>query len=92
MPPRDAGSAGPVGEVALRCACGVPSADFGGYRGAFCQYKTAAADGLIRIPDALATRPAALAEPTAITLHALHLADVRPDDRVLVTGAGPVGP
>jgi 2-desacetyl-2-hydroxyethyl bacteriochlorophyllide A dehydrogenase len=67
------------------------SADFAGYRGAFCQYKTAAADGLIRIPDALETRPAALAEPTAIALHALRLADVRPEDRVLVTGAGPVG-
>ncbi len=67
------------------------SADFTGYRGAFCQYKTVSADGLLRIPDALATRPAALAEPTAITLHALRLADVRPEDRVLVTGAGPVG-
>ena len=68
-----------------------PSADFAGYRGAFCQYKTVAANGLIRIPDALATRSAALAEPTAITLHALRLADVGPEDRVLVTGAGPVG-
>jgi 2-desacetyl-2-hydroxyethyl bacteriochlorophyllide A dehydrogenase len=66
-------------------------ADFAGYSGAFCQYKTVAASGLIRIPDALATRPAALTEPTAITLHALQLADVRPEDRVLVTGAGPVG-
>jgi 2-desacetyl-2-hydroxyethyl bacteriochlorophyllide A dehydrogenase len=65
--------------------------DFVGYRGAFCQYKTVAADGLIRIPDSLPTRVAALAEPMAITLHALRLADVRPDDRVLVTGAGPVG-
>ena len=67
------------------------TADFVGYRGAFCQYKTVAADDLIRIPDTLATRPAALAEPTAITLHALRLADVHPEDRVLVTGAGPVG-
>jgi (R,R)-butanediol dehydrogenase / meso-butanediol dehydrogenase / diacetyl reductase len=67
------------------------TADFVGYRGAFCQYKTVSADGLVRIPDALATRPAALAEPTAITLHALQLADVHPEDRVLVTGAGPVG-
>jgi (R,R)-butanediol dehydrogenase / meso-butanediol dehydrogenase / diacetyl reductase len=67
------------------------SADFVGYRGAFCQYKTVAADGLVRIPEALATRSAALAEPTAITLHALRLADVRSEDRVLVTGAGPVG-
>jgi 2-desacetyl-2-hydroxyethyl bacteriochlorophyllide A dehydrogenase len=67
------------------------AADFVGYRGAFCQYKTVAADGLIRIPDSLPTRVAALAEPMAITLHALRLADVGPDDRVLVTGAGPVG-
>ena len=34
---------------------------------------------------------AALAEPTAIALHAIELADITPDDRVLVTGAGPVG-
>ena len=67
------------------------TADFVGYRGAFCQYKTVAADGLIRIPDALPTRVAALAEPMAITLHALRLADVGSEDRVLVTGAGPVG-
>ena len=65
--------------------------DFVGYRGAFCQYKTVAADGLIRIPDSLPTRVAALAEPVAITLHALRLSGVAPDDRVLVTGAGPVG-
>jgi (R,R)-butanediol dehydrogenase/meso-butanediol dehydrogenase/diacetyl reductase len=68
-----------------------PTADFLGYRGAFCQYKTASADSLIRIPDSLPTRVAALAEPMAITLHAVRLADVRADDRVLVTGAGPVG-
>jgi len=62
-----------------------------GYRGAFCRYKTVAATGLIRIPDALPTRVAALAEPTAIALHAVRVGGVGPDDRVLVTGAGPVG-
>jgi (R,R)-butanediol dehydrogenase/meso-butanediol dehydrogenase/diacetyl reductase len=65
--------------------------DFAGYRGAFCQFKTAAAEDLIRIPDTLPTRVAALAEPMAITLHALRLAEVEPGDRILVTGAGPVG-
>jgi len=50
-----------------------------------------AADGLIRIPDSLPTRVAALAEPTAIALHAVRVGGVEPDDRVLVTGAGPVG-
>ncbi len=68
-----------------------PSADYLGYRGAFCRYKTVAADSLIRIPDSLPTRFAALAEPTAIALHAVRLAGVAPEDRVLVTGAGPVG-
>ena len=67
------------------------SVDYLGYRGAFCRYKTVAVDGLIRIPDSLPTRVAALAEPTAIALHAVRLAGVGPDDRVLVTGAGPVG-
>lgn len=68
-----------------------PAPDFVGYRGAFCQYKTVSADSLIRIPDSLTTRVAALTEPTAIVLHALRLAEVQPDDRVLVTGCGPVG-
>ena len=84
--------------VCRPCRRGRPSvclnrapADFAGYPGAFCQYKTVAADGLIRIPDSLPTRVAALAEPMAITLHALRLGEVDPEDRVLVTGAGPVG-
>jgi (R,R)-butanediol dehydrogenase / meso-butanediol dehydrogenase / diacetyl reductase len=95
---RVVGNPAPGCGVCRPCRRGRPSvclnrapADFVGYRGAFCQYKTVAADGLIRIPDSLPSRVAALAEPTAITLHALRLADVGPGDRVLVTGAGPVG-
>ncbi len=95
---RVVGNPAPGCGVCRPCRRGRPSvclnratADFAGYRGAFCQYKTVAADSLIRIPDSLPTRVAALAEPTAITLHALRLSDVGPDDRVLVTGAGPVG-
>jgi 2-desacetyl-2-hydroxyethyl bacteriochlorophyllide A dehydrogenase len=66
-------------------------ADYLGFRGAFCRYKTVEANGMIRIPDSLPTRVAALTEPTAIALHAVHVGGVGPDDRVLVTGAGPVG-
>lgn len=84
--------------VCRPCRRGRPSvcvnrapASFGSYHGAFCRYKTVDANGLIRIPDSLSTRVAALTEPTAITLHALQLAGAAPDDRVLVTGAGPVG-
>lgn len=60
-------------------------------RGAFAQYLTVSAANVLRIPDSLTMRAAALAEPTAIALHAVELADVRPDDRVLITGGGPVG-
>ena len=45
----------------------------------------------LAIPDSLDMRAAALAEPTAIALHAVELAGIGPGDRVLVTGAGPMG-
>ena len=35
--------------------------------------------------------PARLTEPTAIAIHTVGLSGARPADRVLVTGAGPVG-
>jgi 2-desacetyl-2-hydroxyethyl bacteriochlorophyllide A dehydrogenase len=61
------------------------------FRGAFARYVRAEASRLLRIPDGLSTRHAALTEPTAIALHAVSLSGVTPDDRVLITGAGPVG-
>jgi len=62
-----------------------------GFRGAFARYVRAEAARLLRIPDNLSTRHAALTEPTAIALHAVSLSGVTPEDRVLITGAGPVG-
>jgi 2-desacetyl-2-hydroxyethyl bacteriochlorophyllide A dehydrogenase len=51
-------------------------------RGAFAQYVAVSSANLLRIPDSLPSRSAALAEPTAIALHAVELS---------VTGGGPVG-
>ncbi|HLN16210.1 MAG TPA: alcohol dehydrogenase catalytic domain-containing protein [Acidimicrobiales bacterium] len=65
--------------------------DYLSWRGAFSRYVTANASSLLRIPEPLGTREAALTEPTAIAIHAVHLSGVTPEDRVLVTGAGPVG-
>jgi (R,R)-butanediol dehydrogenase/meso-butanediol dehydrogenase/diacetyl reductase len=65
--------------------------DYLGFRGAFCRYKAVPAARLLRIPDGLSTRAAALTEPTAIALHTVALSGATPDDRVLVTGGGPVG-
>jgi (R,R)-butanediol dehydrogenase/meso-butanediol dehydrogenase/diacetyl reductase len=59
--------------------------------GAFCRYKVVADAQVLRVPDALSTRAAALTEPTAIAIHTVNLSGATPDDRVLVTGGGPVG-
>jgi 2-desacetyl-2-hydroxyethyl bacteriochlorophyllide A dehydrogenase len=65
--------------------------DYLSFRGAFTRYVTVAASRLARLPAGLPTRTAALTEPTAIALHAVALGGARPGDRVLVSGAGPVG-
>jgi threonine dehydrogenase-like Zn-dependent dehydrogenase len=59
--------------------------------GAFAQYVRAHEDGLLRIPDGVGLREAALAEPLAVALHGLTRGGVRAGQRVLVTGAGPIG-
>jgi 2-desacetyl-2-hydroxyethyl bacteriochlorophyllide A dehydrogenase len=60
-------------------------------RGAFARFVTVGSASVLRLPDSLDLRAAALTEPTAIALHAVELAEVATEDRVLVTGAGPVG-
>jgi 2-desacetyl-2-hydroxyethyl bacteriochlorophyllide A dehydrogenase len=59
--------------------------------GAFTQYKVVPEAQLLRVPDSLSTRAAALTEPTAIAIHTVNLSEAAPGDRVLVTGGGPVG-
>ena len=68
-----------------------PPTDHLSFRGAFARYVVAPADQLVAVPEHLPSRAAALTEPTAVALHAVTLSGVTPDDRVLVTGAGPVG-
>ena len=68
-----------------------PPTDHLAFRGAFARYVVAPATQLVGVPEHLPSRAAALTEPTAVALHAVTLSRVTPDDRVLVTGAGPVG-
>ena len=68
-----------------------PLTDHLDFRGAFARYVVAPAAQLLRVPESLSIRDAALTEPTAVALHAVTLSGATPDDRVLVTGAGPVG-
>lgn len=59
--------------------------------GAFATYKVHPAAELLRLPDGLDPRAAALAEPLAVALHGLHQAGARPEHSALVMGAGPIG-
>ena len=65
--------------------------DYLSFRGAFARYVVVDARRLARLPDGLSTRTAALTEPTAVALHALSLARLEDGDRILVSGAGPIG-
>ncbi len=81
------------------CRAGRPSlcetrAKFGEgneFQGAFAQYKLVDEAELLRVPEGLSLREAALAEPLAVALHGLTRGGVTAGQRVLVTGAGPIG-
>jgi (R,R)-butanediol dehydrogenase/meso-butanediol dehydrogenase/diacetyl reductase len=67
-------------------------ADEGDWQGAFARYKTIPAAQLLRVPDGLDSKHAALAEPMAVALHGITRAGgARPGTRWLVTGGGPIG-
>jgi (R,R)-butanediol dehydrogenase/meso-butanediol dehydrogenase/diacetyl reductase len=57
----------------------------------YARYTTIKSDCLFRIPADLSLRTAALVEPVAVALRGVRRGAARPGDRVLVTGAGPIG-
>ena len=69
-----------------------PAPDHLAFRGAFTRYVVVERDRVLPVPAGLDPRAAALTEPVAIALHAMHVAEAtEPGLRILVTGAGPVG-
>ncbi len=61
------------------------------YEGAFAEYVRVHEAQLYRVPEGLSLRVAALTEPMAVVLHAITLSEIRPWQRALITGAGPIG-
>ncbi|MBE3000438.1 NAD(P)-dependent alcohol dehydrogenase [Nocardiopsis sp. HNM0947] len=59
--------------------------------GAFCEYVACDAHFAHPVPDVLSDEAAALLEPLSVGVWACRKARVGPGDRVLVTGAGPIG-
>jgi (R,R)-butanediol dehydrogenase/meso-butanediol dehydrogenase/diacetyl reductase len=69
--------------------CRVRQPDDG--QGAFSQYMRRHEDSLEALPEELDLRAAALTEPLAVALHAVTRSNAHAGQRVLVTGAGPIG-
>jgi (R,R)-butanediol dehydrogenase/meso-butanediol dehydrogenase/diacetyl reductase len=62
------------------------------WQGAFARYTKVQASSLLRIPEGLSMRHAALTEPLAVALHGITRAGgARPGTRWIVTGGGPIG-
>lgn len=48
-------------------------------------------DMVLKVPDTVMDDEVAMVEPTAVALHAIHLADIKIGDKVLVIGGGIIG-
>ena len=80
-----------AGRPSLCTARETPSLSSEPWQGAFARYTKLPVAQLRRIPDGLAVRAAALAEPLAVALHAITRSAPQPGQRILITGAGPIG-
>ncbi len=61
------------------------------FDGGMAEYVRLPASFLHRLPGEVSTRQGALVEPLSIALHGVRSSAMRPGDRVLVLGAGPIG-
>jgi 2-desacetyl-2-hydroxyethyl bacteriochlorophyllide A dehydrogenase len=59
--------------------------------GAFQSYWTVPAATLLRLPAGLPLRLGALIEPIAVVCHDVRLGEIRPGEKVIVIGGGPIG-
>jgi len=59
--------------------------------GAFVEYIAHPADFTFKIPPRISFDEAALFEPLAVGLYAAERANIKPGDKVLILGAGPIG-
>ena len=80
------------------CAAGKPvlctgrtAPGTGASQGAFAGYVRAGATSLLALPDGMDLRVGALTEPLAVAMHGVTNSGAQPGQRVLVTGAGPIG-
>jgi L-iditol 2-dehydrogenase len=61
------------------------------YDGTFCDYIVIPEHLAFPIPDSLSMKAASMTEPTAVAIHSVNRARIRPGDTGIIVGAGPIG-
>jgi len=64
---------------------------FGLQMGGYAEYALTRPNQCVRLPASLSLADGAIVEPLAVALHGVMLSGIRPGDRILVLGAGPIG-
>ncbi|MEF3327913.1 NAD(P)-dependent alcohol dehydrogenase [Oceanobacillus oncorhynchi] len=59
--------------------------------GAWSEYVTIRSDFAFKIPDQMSYEEGALIEPLSVGIHAMQRGKVHPNDKMLITGLGPIG-
>ena len=59
--------------------------------GAYAEKTSSRPDMVIKVPDSVSDEEAAMVEPTAVALHAVNLANINNESKVLVIGGGIIG-
>jgi (R,R)-butanediol dehydrogenase/meso-butanediol dehydrogenase/diacetyl reductase len=75
------------------CLAGRPNfcAAFKGMAAGFAEYAATTERVAVKLPNSVSLADGALVEPLAVSLHGVALAQIKPGDKVLVIGAGPIG-
>lgn len=61
------------------------------YSGGYAEYSLCRNDMVRKIPDGVSSEEACMVEPSAVSLHAINLANVKIGDKVLIIGGGIIG-
>ena len=59
--------------------------------GGFAEYSSCRSDMVKKLPDNVSFAEGCMVEPSAVSLHAVNLADIKVGDRVLIIGGGIIG-
>ena len=80
-----------TGHPSLCMKRGTPGMGDGDHQGAYARFIRQRENEILRVPEGLSLRDAALAEPLAVALHGITNSGIQPGERALVLGAGPIG-